>query len=109
MAKPTATKTRIENPVSFAGDTPEIVPDPSEYSGTFFKVPDPKRPRAGDGRNYSLCIVKDDPRDNTHKLRCEPEYVLEEDDAGNTVEIMVHPGFSWEGNAAEFKAQFEKA
>jgi len=109
MARPTLTKTRIANPTAFVGDAPEIIPDPSEYSGTYYKVPDAKQPRAGDGCNYSLCIVKDDPRGNTHRLRCEPEYVLEEDDAGNMVEVKVHPGFTWEGDAGQFKAQFEKA
>lgn len=110
MAKPAPTpKVRVENPTNFTGDAPEIIPAPSDYSGTYYKVPDAKHPRAGDGRNYSLCIVKDDPRGNTHRCRCEPEYALEEDADGNTVEVMTHPGFYWEGNAAEFKAQFEKA
>ncbi len=104
MSAKTPVKTRVENPAALAGDTPEITPSPSEFSGTYRKLEHPKTPRAGDGCNYSLCIVPNDPRGNTHRCRCEPEYVIEDGE-----EIMTHPGFSWEGSLADFKAQFEKA
>lgn len=103
MSAKSAPKNRIENPTAFSGDAPEIIPASSDYSGTYYKIPDPKQPRAGDSCNYSLCVVPEDPRGNTHRLRCEPEYALEDGE-----QVMTHPGFIWEGNVAEFKAQFEK-
>lgn len=68
-------------------------PQPTEgFSGVYKHVTS--------GLLYELCIVEKDVRGRTHKARV-PVQV----DASGKV---AHPGLFWEGEAAEFRATFEK-
>jgi hypothetical protein len=81
---------RIENPRD-PFERPEVPLPLSAYSGSWLKIDSRKNrmdfPLAGDGEIYSLAVVPDDPRENTHKARCE--------------------GYFWEGNEQEFRKQFQ--